>query len=173
MVVNCFSEHLFEVVMTKVNNTRMSLVLAGMLATALVLVTAQPAIAQYKSYAQAYQQNAASNPGVNYGTSRYLYQKYFQSNPAVSPYLSGAILGRSDSGTAYYTQIRPEQQRRESAAKQQAQYIQQRKLQGNIGHTVYPGGPYGGYGAGTYQPNLPPARTNGAYQNHWYGAWNR
>ncbi len=159
--------------MTKLSNSWFPVGPGLVLATALVLVAAQPVNAQYKSYSQAYQQNAVSNPGVNYGTSRYLYQKYFQSNPAVSPYLSGAILGRSDSGTAYYTQILPEQQRRESAARQQAQYIQQRKLQGNIGWTAHPGALSGGYGAGTYQPTPPPARTNGAYQNHWYGAWNR
>jgi hypothetical protein len=173
MVANCLSERMFEVEMTKLKNSWFPIGPGVVLATALLLAAARPANGQYKSYGQAYQQSAGSVAGVNYGTSRHLYQKYFASNPAVSPYLSGAIMGGSDSGTAYYTHIRPELQRRDSAAKQQSQYIQQRKLQGNVGHTIYPGGLYGGYGAGTYQPNLPPARTNGAYQNHWYGAWNR
>lgn len=162
-----------EAQMTKAKNAWLSLVPGVVLATALVLSAARPATAQYKGYGQAYQQNAGSTPGVNYGTSRYLYQKYFQSNPAVSPYLSGAIMGRSDSGTAYYTQILPEQQRRAAAANQQAQYIQQRKLQGNVGWTAYPGALSGGYGMGVNQPAQPPPRPNGAYQNHWYGAWNR
>lgn len=148
--------------------------------TALLTLLLTPVVlhAQYQaqSYSDYYRSHVVAAPNTATGTNAYLYNKYFTQNPAVSPYVSGAVMGsQSYSGTAYLTTTLPEIQRRESMARNQAQYVQQRKLQGNVGYTMNPGGFYGG-SDGSYQMNRPPAprpATNGAYQNHWYGSWNR
>lgn len=95
------------------------------------------------SYGDYYRRNQGTARGKNPGTSRYLYDKYFYHNQAVSPYLS-AIRGGSDSGTAYTTSVRPELERREAAKRSQMAYVQQRKRQGNVGNTVYPGANFTG-----------------------------
>lgn len=57
----------------------------------------------------------------------------------------------------------------------QSRYVQQRKVQGNVGYTANPGGGYIGAmpGMGIQKPVQPSVSTPGAYQNHWYGGWNR
>jgi hypothetical protein len=129
----------------------------------------------FTNYGQAYQQSLRSHPGMTAGTDRYLYNQYFRSNPAVSPYISGAVLGGGDYGTGYTSVTRPEIARREANAVSQARYVQQRKLQGNVGYTAYPGAGYMGASPGvSYRKPVPSGvRNPGAYQNHWYGAWNR
>ena len=150
-----------------------------LLAAAMLSLCALPTEGQNTSYSQAYQQMLQKRPGMSAGTDRYMYNKYFRNNPAVSPYISGALLGGSESGTAYTTTIRPDLQRRQAATRAQAQYVQQRKMQGNIGYTVNPGALTGGLGGGYQAPRVPggaapnPSRTNGALQNHWYGGWKR
>lgn len=131
--------------------------------------------AQYTDYSQAYKSMLRGNPGVNAGTDRYLYNKYYAGNPAVSPYISGAVLGGTDYGTGYYSVTRPELQRREANAVAQAQYVQQRKLQGNVGHTAYPGAGFmwGSRGTARVKPVPPAVSSPGAYHNHWYGNWAR
>lgn len=94
--------------------------------------------AQYTSYGDYYRKNIGNRSAVDPGTNRYLYDKYFYHNPAISPY-SSAIRGGSAYGPAWQTSVRPELERREAAERAQRNYIQQRKLQGNVGHTVYPG----------------------------------
>jgi hypothetical protein len=133
---------------------------------------AAPASAQY---GQAYEQMLKTNPGIGGGTNRYMYDKYFRSNPNVSPYLSGALLGGNDAGNAYSAVVRPEMQARQATQTAQSNYIAQRKLEGNVGYTANPGATF--YGAPTgyqYGKPVPAARRNsGAYQNHWYGSWNK
>ena len=141
-----------------------------------MVLCASSSVAQnnHTNYGQAYQQMVRSRPDMTYGTSQYLYNKYYRNNVAVSPYLSGAILGGTDSGTAYTSVVRGDVQRREAALRSQAQYVQQRKAMGNVGYTVNPGGGYLGSMSSGYKPTpAPPSRTNGAYQNHWYGGWKR
>ncbi|MCA9238657.1 MAG: hypothetical protein KDA37_00585 [Planctomycetales bacterium] len=135
-------------------------------------------LAQYSNftdYSKAYQKNLASRPGMTMDTNRYLYDRYFRNSPGVSPYLSGAVLGGSDSGTAYTAVVRPDLQRREAARVAQARAVQQRKLQGNVGYTSHPGAGYMGAlpGSGISKPVKPQVGNVGAYQNHWYGAWQR
>jgi hypothetical protein len=134
---------------------------------------ANTAIAQ--SYGEVYQKTFSVTPGVADSNNRYMYNKYFKSNPNVSPYISGAVLGGSQYGDAYTTVVAPELARRGATQTAQSQYIQQRKLQGNIGHTANPGAI--SYGAPTdyrYGKPVPAGRkTSGAYQNHWYGQWNK
>lgn len=142
----------------------------------LALLVCEPenmAVAQ--SYGEVYQKNFKVNPVVADSNNRYMYNKYFKSNPNISPYISGAVLGGSQYGDAYTTVVAPEQARRGAAQSAQSQYIQQRKLSGNIGHTANPGAI--SYGAPTdyrYGKPVPAGRkTSGAYQNHWYGQWNK
>jgi|GEM_PF-5655226 len=64
----------------------------------------------------------------------YLYDKYFYGKRAVNPTMS---LNRRSSASSYYQYVRPEQERREAFQQAGRQYVQQRKLQGNVGHTNY------------------------------------
>lgn len=146
----------------------------SLFAAALELAASANLLAQ-QSYGQYYQQQFKSTGGSGLGlqgSNRYLYDKYFYHNPAVSPYLS-AVRGGDMSGTAYYTSVKPELERREAAAKSQAAYIQQRKLEGNIGDTRYPGsGYYGATPDPSYLKPIPQQKTTpSAYYNHWYGSW--
>ena len=100
----------------------------------------QCACAQHKSYSDYYRQNPGIRTGAP-GTNAYLYDKYFYHSPGISPYLN---LGRAgnDAADSYHLYVKPELERRRANTIAQAQYVQQRKLQGNIGHTEYPGAGY-------------------------------
>jgi hypothetical protein len=144
-----------------------------MMALAL-LCGAIPARAQYKSYSDYYQTNRTATPTASLSVNRYLYDKYFYHRPTVSPYLSAEVLGGTQFGTAYTTTVLPEIQRREASLRSQAQYVQQRKLQGNVGHTAFPGAGFSGATIGdAYLKPVQPGRTTPShYHNHWYGGWN-
>lgn len=140
-----------------------------LLAFAFLLLIVSSSDAQTGGYGAYYQQNLSKTMSHDPGTNRYLYDKHFYRNANVSPYLS-AIRGGSDSGTAYTASVRPELQRREAAKRSQMDYIQKRKLQGNIGHTVYPGANF--MGATTANalmkpPQKKPIKPTG-YYSHWY-----
>lgn len=145
------------------------------LAIAALMVLAGEGSAQTTNYAKVYGQSLKTNPSVAFSTNRYLYDRYFRNNVAVSPYISGALLGGSMSGTAYQAVIRPDEQRRAAQSIGQARYVQHRKLQGNVGYTANPGAGYmgAGPGAGIQKPVKAATGNVGAYQNHWYGNWNR
>lgn len=145
------------------------------LAFGLLIACAGTASGQFTDYSKAYKQNLGMRPDMTMDADRYLYDRYFRNNVAVSPYVSGALLGGTLGGTAYTDVVRPDQQRRKAATIGQAQYVQQRKLQGNVGYTANPGAGYMGAMPGSaIQKPVPPSRPNvGAYQNHWYGNWNR
>jgi hypothetical protein len=147
--------------------------LATVLVCSALATCATTAIGQ--SYSEVYQKTFAVTPGVADSNNRYMYNKYFKPNPNVSPYISGAVLGGSQYGDAYTTVVAPELARRGATQTAQSQYIQQRKLSGNIGYTANPGAI--SYGAPTdyrYGKPVPAGRKNsGAYQNHWYGQWNK
>jgi hypothetical protein len=108
---------------------------AALLIMALGCTTAH---AQYpQSYGSYYQKQARRPDGVgpNANVNSYLYDKYFYHKPAVSPYQN---LGRrSTSGTSYNQYVRPEQDRRREMQQAGRDYVQHRKLQGNVGHTDY------------------------------------
>ena len=86
---------------------------------------------------------ASAYGGGPVSSNRYLYDKYFYHRPTVSPYLN---LERPDtlSGTAYQAYVRPEAQRRAQSSATTKAYIQQRKLEGRVGDTRYPGAIYSG-----------------------------
>ncbi|RIK73681.1 MAG: hypothetical protein DCC67_17615 [Planctomycetota bacterium] len=97
------------------------------------LLAERPASAQ-QGYGAYYQQHAAKygghGPALN--PTNYLYNQYFTSRPSVSPYLN--LDRRAPAGaTAYQAYIRPEQQRRQNVASQQAATIAARKQQGRVG----------------------------------------
>ena len=96
-------------------------------------------LAQNTNYSDYYSAQKSAYPRTAIAPNRYLYDTYFHHRATVSPYLSGAVLGGSDAGTAYTTSIRPEIQRREAAARTQANYIQQRTRQDIMGNTANPG----------------------------------
>lgn len=135
------------------------------------LVGSNRVAAQNKTYSDFYNQSR-NVPGMNVGTNAYLYNKYFYHSPGVSPYLN---LGRhgSDSAEAYQLYVRPEIERREANWKAQASYVQQRKLQGNVGYTKYPGALTNNSGNAYRMPTPNIARKSPAYYNHWYGGWNK
>ena len=124
------------------------------------MLVATIAVGQTPNYGAYFSQSAGMR-GVE-SSNRYLYDKYFYQRPTVSPYINLARPG-NDVATSYQTLVRPELQRREAAATAQMNYVQQRKLQGNVGHTVYPG-------AG-YKPAPAVKTTPSSYHNHWYGGW--
>ncbi len=102
-----------------------------------LLLSFSLASAEYsQGYGSYYQQKSRMPGGVGPGNSvnRYLYDKYFHSKRAVSPTMS---LGRRSSVSSYLQYVRPEQERREAFQQAGRQYVQQRKLQGNVGHTNY------------------------------------
>jgi hypothetical protein len=135
------------------------------------VLAAANADCQVPSNYGAYYSQSAGSRGVQ-SSNRYLYDKYMYQRPTVSPYVNLARPG-SDSATSYQTFVRPELERREAAAQTQRAYVQQRKLQGNVGQTVYPGA---GFSGGTVNNALmkpAPAMksTPSSYYNHWYGGW--
>jgi hypothetical protein len=106
--------------------------------------------------------------------NRYLYDKYFYQRSTVSPYLNLARPG-NDAGANYQAFVRPELERRAANEQATRAYVQQRKLQGNVGYTAFPGA---GFSGGTINDAilkpLPKASTTpSSYYNHWYGNWNR
>ncbi|MCO6045862.1 hypothetical protein NG895_18335 [Aeoliella sp. ICT_H6.2] len=127
------------------------------------------------SYGQAYQKMWGTNPNMVNDTNRYLYDKYYRDNPNISPYISGAVLGGNMYGDAYSTVVRPDMERRAASQSAQSRYIADRKLQGNIGYTANPGvTPQNAPSSYQYGKPVPAGRKNsGAYQNHWYGSWNK
>lgn len=147
---------------------------AAMLAAA--CLTGRPCSGQVQlpnTYGQYYQSKIPSYSGPGIATSnKYLYDKYFYQRPTVSPYIN---IGRRDTdfGTNYQAYIRPELERREASAAAQRAYVQQRKLEGRVGETRYPGA--GFVGASPSQPlmkpSLPTSTSPSSYYNHWYGNW--
>jgi len=127
-----------------------------------------------QSYGQYYQKNVTKYSGQlgTQSSARYLYDKYFYNSPGVSPYMNLYRPGTM-SDTAYQAYVRPEQQRREAAERAQAAYLQQRKLDGNVGYTRYPGANFVGATVGdAYLKPVPAVKSpNSAYYNHWYGNW--
>lgn len=144
------------------------------LTATLWLASGNSSSAQYKSYSDYYRKSGQAMYRNDFSMERYMHDKYLYRRPTVSPYLSGAMLGDTESSTAYYTYIRPELERRRVAAQNQASYIQQRKLQGNIGYTAHPGaGFYGATAADAYRKPVQSGRTTPSfYHNKWYGGWN-
>ena len=112
------------------------------------------------SYSQYYQTGLPSYSSTSVpNSSRYLYDRYFYHRETVSPYLN---LGRpgTDIATSYQAFVRPEQERRAAAAASTRAYVQQRKLEGNVGQT-----------RAYMNPSMPTTTTPSAYYNHWYGGW--
>jgi hypothetical protein len=128
-----------------------------------------------QNYGQYYQKELKKTGGGGMGlgnSNRYLYDKYFYHNPSVSPYLS-AVRGGNLSGTSYYANVKPELERRRANERAQAAYVQQRKQQGNIGDTRFPGAITGGGVDASYLKPVPSRPTKpSSYYNHWYGGWN-
>ncbi len=133
-----------------------------------LLLTSTLAHAQYsQSYGSYYQkkvrQPGRSGPGTN--VNSYLYDKYFYGKRAVNPTMS---LNRRSSVSSYYQYVRPEQERREAFQQAGRQYVQQRKLQGNVGHTNY------GFARELRQgvpsaSDIPRSSAPSPYYNQWYG----
>jgi hypothetical protein len=153
---------------------RVSLLVGLGAAVALCLAAAPQRAGAQQSYSDYYRRSLAQTGG-GLGTessSRYLYDKYFYHNVAVSPWVN---LDRPDtaSGTGFEAYVVPELARRQAALTTQSAYIQQRKLQGNVGETVYPGAGFvGGTPANAWLKPVPPVKANSsAYYNHWYGGW--
>jgi hypothetical protein len=136
-----------------------------------VLSAADYSRAQHQGYSDFYNQNRKV-VGQNVGTNAHLYNKYFYHSPGVSPYMN---LGRhgSDAAESYQLYVRPELERREASRVAQGKYVQQRKLQGNVGHTQYPGALTNGGAANAYRVPTSNAARTPAYHNHWYGGWNK
>lgn len=163
------------IVGTTVRRRARALLLVGMAVGTMACLTAVSLEASAQQSYSDYYRSSLPKTGGGLGTensNRYLYDKYFYHNPAVSPYMN---LERRDTlgGTSYQAYVRPEQQRREAAMKTQATYLQQRKLQGNIGDTRFPGA---GFVGGTVQdarlkPVPPPRLNTPTYYNTWYSGW--
>ncbi len=150
-----------------------ALVLVGLGATmALCLVVPPRAADAQQSYSDYYRKSLPkTGGGLGTGSSsRYLYDKYFYHRPTVSPYVN---LGRAGtlSGTSYQAYVKPELERREAASKARSAYLQQRKLEGRVGETRYPGAGFvGGTRSDAWLKPVPPTKsTPSFYYNHWYG----
>ena len=151
-------------------NTKLLLLLLAAVGGA--LLTSWAVHAQYQkqypnSYGSYYQKQARSRGGVGPSNSvnRYLYDKYFYKKSAVNPTMS---LSRKTSVSSYYQFVRPEQERRRQFEQAGRQYLQQRKLQGNVGHTNY------GFARELQHevPNagaIPRTPAPSPYYNQWYG----
>ena len=121
-----------------------------------------------QSYGSYYQKKAVQPGYTGPGTSvnSYLYDKYFNSKSYVSPYQNLSRRGGVDS---YYQYVRPEQERRDAFQQAGREYVQQRKQQGNVGHTNY------GFARELRQggvPNssaIPRTPTTTPYYNQYYG----
>lgn len=125
------------------------------------------------TYGQYYQSKIPSYSGPGIATSnKYFYDKYFYQRPTVSPYIN---MGRRDTdfGTSYQAFVRPELERREASAAAQRAYVQQRKLEGRVGETRYPGAGFVGASPGQslMKPTMPTPTAPSAMYNHWYGNW--
>jgi hypothetical protein len=135
---------------------------------------AVPATAQ-QGYGSYYGQKVVNPVGGMKAASptNYLYDKYYYNRPTVSPY---ANLDRLDTldGTAYQAYVRPQQEARQRQRYDNAVYLNQRKLEGRVGDTRYPGAIGAGGGTAIMKPQQKrPQSTMGAYHNHWYGAWQK
>jgi hypothetical protein len=129
------------------------------------------AYAQFPNgYGSYYTQNAGLRGAQS--SNKYLYDKYFYHRPTVSPYMSLSRPG-SDPATNYFTYVRPELQRREAAQQASMAYVQQRKLEGRVGETRYPGAAFiGGTMNDAILKPVPSVKaTPSSYYNHWYGGW--
>jgi hypothetical protein len=139
----------------------------SLLAALVVALAGSQAQAQIpQSYGSYYQKKAVQPGAVGPGTSvnSYLYDKYFYHKSYVNPYQN---LSRRSGTDSYYQYVRPEQERREAFQQAGRQYIQQRKLQGNVGHTDY------GFARQLQQGvpsarSIPPSSTM-PYYNQYYG----
>jgi hypothetical protein len=145
------------------------------IAISISLVAAADTAAQAPmGYGQYFQQHATNYGSGPPSTTRYLYDKYFYQRPTVSPYMN---VFRPDTarGTSYQTFVRPELERRDASAAASSAYLQQRKLQGRIGDTRYPGAGFvGGTPRDAYlKPSQPIRSGSTGYYNHWYGGWNK
>jgi hypothetical protein len=143
----------------------------GGFATVVCCAIAATASGQMPSSYGAYFTQSAGTRGVQ-SSSRYLYDKYFYQRPTVSPYLNLARPG-GDIGASYQTFVRPEVERREAASRASMAYVQQRKLEGKVGETRFPGA---GFVGGTVndailKPVPQVKSTPSSYFNHWYGGW--
>ncbi len=124
--------------------------------------------AQFPQSYGSYYKKQTTQPGtIGAGTSvnNYLYDKYFNRKSSVSPYQN---LSRRSGSDSYYQYVRPEQERREAFQQAGRQYVQQRKLQGNVGHTDYGFARELRHGV----PNasaIPRTPTTMPYYNQWYG----
>lgn len=137
-------------------------------ATCLTIGVTTNAQVGHKSYSDFYNKNRSVS-GINKGTNAYLYDKYFYRSPSVSPYLNLDRAG-SDSADAYHLYVRPELQRREASRVAQGKYIQQRKMQGNVGFTQHPGAIANAGVGGSYRVPTPKMPQNTpAYYNQFYG----
>lgn len=159
-------------------NSRTAKTLLVGLAAALALDLADPPCTAHaqQSYSD-YYNKALIQTGGGLGTNsanRYLYDKYFYHSAPVSPYIN---IDRPDpfGSTSYQAYVKPELQRRQAALNRQSAYLQQRKLQGNIGDTRYPGAGFvGGTAANAWLKPVPAVKTTpSAYYNHWYGGWSK
>lgn len=139
------------------------------LAALAILALARPAAGQ-QGYGSYYgQQVRTTSGGLPPTPNKYLYDKYFYNRPTVSPYINLDI-GDTDSGTAYQSYVRPQQQMRQQQRYNQAMYIDARKKEGRVGDTRFPGAMNGG--TAIMKPAMKsPRSTTGAYYNHWYGGW--
>jgi hypothetical protein len=139
--------------------------------TLLAVALAAPAArAQVPQSYGSYYQDQVRKPGVGApgaNVNRYLYDKYFYHKQAVSPYQS--LRRPTASGDSYHQYVRPEQQRREAFEQAGREYVQQRKLQGNVGHTDY------GFARelrqGVHNPSAIPRTSPSTmpYYNQYYG----
>jgi len=132
------------------------------------LLLVSQAVAQTpQSYGSYYQKNARTPGGVGPGNSvnRFLYDKYFYKKQSVNPYAS---LSRRSSTSSYYQYVRPEQERRTAFQTEGRAYVQQRKLQGNVGHTNYGFAQQLRHGVPSAS-QIPRTKSPTPYYNQYYG----
>jgi len=146
---------------------------ATMLFCAAVSISAlAPRAVGQQGYGSYYgQQVRQTTGGLPPSPNKFLYDKYFYNRPTVSPYIN-LDMGDTDSGTAYQSYVRPQQQMRQQQRYNQAMYIDARKKEGRVGDTRLPGA-MGGGNVILKPAQKRPQSTTGAYQNHWYGSWNK
>ena len=103
----------------------------------LILAAAGSAVGQ-QGYGSYYGQKVTTPAGaLPASPGNYLYDKYFYNKPTLSPYVN---LGRgdSDSGTAYQTYVRPQQQARQQQRYAAGDVHRARKKEGRVGDTRLP-----------------------------------
>jgi hypothetical protein len=148
---------------------------APVVAACFLLASLTGAARAQQGYGSFYGQQAVQSHGsaAQENPTNYLYNKYFNNRPSVSPYIN---LGRADTldGTAYQTYVRPEQERRERTMQAQNAYLDARKREGRVGDTRFPGATYGGGGTAIMKPaQKRPNTTPSHYHNHWFGSWGK